>query len=219
MLIKDLLQELTGVKKFSQTGKFQMMQAFQQSGGEVYTDGNFSVVLAHPKWDHVWKTFVNDEGYMHFISIVKANPDNPHYPKIGKIKKIVPPFRRFAHQPFLWAVKMEKLLPITDRNFRIVKSVLDVYNHWISSEQFREKHPQYEKLYDAVFGVIDNRNGFDLDLEKRNFMQRQNGTIVVADPLWDASPMPKKNKLATVDGGKLPEDLIEDFDEELRSVL
>lgn len=207
MLVKDLLQELTGVKKFRTQGKFQTLQAFKEAGGIVHSDGRFSVVLEHPKWDHVWKTYVADPGYEHFLKIVQANP-NPHYPKISKIKKIVPPFRRFAHQPYLWAVKMEKLLPISSQNMKIVKAVLNVYNHWTSSEQFHSKYPQYTQLFDAIFGVIGDRGGNILDLEERNFMQRRDGTIVMTDPLWDVIP-DNKGPLKSVDGGKLPADLTE----------
>ncbi len=206
MLVKDLLQELTGVKKFRTQGKFQTLQAFKEAGGRVFSDGRFSVVLTHPKWDHVWKTFVNDPGYMHYLSIIKANPSNPHFPKIGKVKKIVPPFRRFKNQPFMWAVKMENLQPISSSNWKIVKAVLNVYNHWTSSQQFHEKYPQYTQLFDAIFEVIGNRGGNILDLEERNFMQRRDGTIVMTDPLWDVqNEVPFDS--GTLDGGELPEGL------------
>lgn len=205
--LDQLGEGLVGVKKYKQEPNGEMLQNFVNAGGTYTTAGNFSVVLMHPNWDYVWKTFIDDPGYLHFLSMVKKNPTNPHYPRIFKVKKIVPPYRRNVSYPFLWVVKMEKLLPISGANWKIVEHCLSVINFGMSQERFNDLHPTSGDLLGTIYGITRNRGGGILDLERRNFMQRQDGTIVVADPLWDEAGVQKSDRPKTktmVDGGELP---------------
>lgn len=59
----------------------------------------------------------------------------------------------------------------------------------LAAEIFYKENHKYINLFDAYNKVWDlsendDQGGCGLDLHKNNFMQRENGDIVVIDPLW-----------------------------------
>lgn len=192
----DRLKEgLIGTKRFRRSYKSQVLDEFIKSGGTVNNDGSFSTILMHPRWNYVWKTFPRDGGYLHYLDFISRNP-SPYFPVVLKKKQIVPPYARSNDQPMLWAVKLEKLLPISGPNWKLVREARAVLYHWMSREQFEAKYPKHVSLLDAM---VDLETAYKEsppntrdDRDRRvNYMQRPNGTIVITDPFWSNDPSEK----------------------------
>lgn len=129
---------------------------------------------------YVIKIFHRDPNYLKYIKLAADNQDNPHFPKLrGKPVKIAPD---------TYAVRMEKLEPITDpttlpkNSFTLFREVIGtnevddgVTNDWI--KQYAPKmHELFVKM-ENVFG-----GGMLLDLHYGNIMKRKS-EIVVIDPV------------------------------------
>lgn len=217
MHFRDLLQELGAVKKFRTEPKDSAVAEFKSRGGTV-TGGAFSTVWMHPRWNYVWKTFPHNQAYIQFLDYAAKHPNNPHFPRIFKMKKIVPPYARPNTAPTLWAVKMEKLNPLSKENWEMVdaaRGILLQYN-FQTIDQFKAQYPEQGMSIMRTIQMLEDGRGrqkpqaFD-DLHKaENFMQRSDGTVVITDPWFtDQTKMPKPtHQLA---GGTLDK-LKESFD-------
>ena len=207
MLFGHLLQELGAVKKFRTEPKDSAVAEFKARGGQV-TGGAFATVWMHPRWNYVWKTFPHNQAYIQYLEYAASHKNNPHFPRIYKIKKIVPPFARPSNAPFLWAVKMEKLSPLSKENWEMVdaaRGILLGYD-FRGVEAFKKQYPNGMSLMRTIQLLEDARGRqkpqvFD-DLHKQeNFMQRDDGTVVITDPWWTQQKLPKATHNLT--GGSL----------------
>lgn len=54
------------------------------------------------------------------------------------------------------------------------------------TENAFKKYPQLKSLYEAIYLVVTNIKA-SLDIHKNNIMQRQNGDLVLTDPVWEGS--------------------------------
>lgn len=84
---------------------------------------------------------------------------------------------------------------------------------------FLQQHPQIKKVFEGLLFLQQNGPQGALDMHQGNFMQRLNGDIVIADPLWEGSNpyrdaalamsreidnFPDDDEEPDVMGGKLP---------------
>lgn len=179
----------------------ELLSDFEKKGGEVLGYGSHAtVVLTHKNWNYVLKTYTNDEFYTRFVRYVNKNPLRA-YPKFyGVPKKIVPQYARKT--PYLYIIRMEKLSPINNETWKLLNdtinfglsymyhkidgsnALLSEYYEYI--EKLIAEYPKLYYVYEGIYYIIKNVAG-SLDLHKDNFMMRNNGDIVIIDPVWGGS--------------------------------
>jgi hypothetical protein len=175
----------------------QLMKEFEASGGSYIGGGRFGTVYDHPSWPYVVKVF-NDPFYLRFARFAYRNP-HPCFPKFfGPPQRIVPFYTRGAAQSVQYIVRVEKLIPVKDQ--QMLKQFITLYDYAVyyltssdkgnryfdSVRELFQRYPQLEKLTEAIFLVQRNIHGA-MDIHTENIMQRQNGDLVLTDPLWEGT--------------------------------
>lgn len=154
-----------------------------KAGWEIYGSGYYGQVYGKDDKSYVLKVYDSkDRPYTDFLKLVTANP-NPHYPKIfGKPIKVTSQY---------WALRMEKLIPAKNTLH------LDIYlfardkgpnpRNDLQVEEYGkimaylETQPQLKQALDLI---IDNLiPPYRSDLHGDNLMKRQDGTLVIIDPI------------------------------------
>ena len=202
-----LLQELTGVKKYSKlTGKALINKLYREHKIKAIGQGAYAVVFEHPSWNYVLKIFQDDPCYLAFIKWVKAQAENEHLPKIVRSPKRVSSFftRPSAHQEF-YGVKLERLEELTFEQ-RDLLDDLDRYLNKILNKLKAKEDPsdvikwfstkvkvsiddledkiQISTLLTTILEIDASMGGgCALDLHVGNFMRR-GSTIVIIDPFY-----------------------------------
>ncbi len=176
-------------------------------GWKIRTDngGVYSSVLINPNTSYVLKiNSIYDKGFAWFMLLVRKFP-NPHFPKMMDAKLLI---NDYGKKVYIY--KMERLNkiknPVLESIIQAIdKYVLDVYeNHFAKNfedyrlqiindsslidnndlkyfllfEKYIEKHPRLLEALD----IIGKYKKGSLDLHRDNFMQRQDGTLVINDP-------------------------------------
>jgi len=145
-----------------------------------------AIVYEHPQLPYVIKVFNNDPKYFKYFNWARENQDNPHVPQIrGKYIKI---------NERLYAVRMEKLIPVT-RDYEFIRKyidpkipVVDPQSIFLAtmilspknSEFLENNYPKMVEVKSFIHSVV--KVGAD-DLHNGNVMKRSDGTLVVTDPL------------------------------------
>lgn len=171
------LDELTGVKRYRDRSLHDALWDFTRAGGEVLGVGRFGTVITHPSWDHVYKFFAHDDGYLRFVRWVLKNPD-PAFPRfLSKPKRIVPFFKRHRREPYLYVVKIERLLPLHDP---LRGSIADLIHGWRSirdqigtpeADALVRRYHEADARYRSLRGP-ERRAALDDVLEVRHLAQR-----------------------------------------------
>ncbi len=209
------LFELTGIKKYYNKREYQIERLLQKFGIRFIAGGKYGKVFASPKWDYVVKMFKNDPYYLGFVNYAIAHP-NKHYPKfVRKPLKMHSFFKRNkSASPNFWIVKIEKLQEITKEKAMFIMEHLERaeqawYNKNNNPESYKqdwmymwtpdgqrtkmhwdevfEMYPWLETLAEAWYNIFRNVEEGAPDLHAGTFMQRDDGTIVIIDPLWQGS--------------------------------
>lgn len=158
---------------------------FEKHGFKKLGTGQYGIAYENPKLPYVLKIFdLADTGYLSFVNLVFANPNN-HFPKfIGKPMKI---------SNDLMAIRMEKLEKNSD-GWKLFKEYLShfiqgmilpsyKYIHNESTDEIIDKFGQ--SMIDALdlITTIKPKNEFTLnfDIHPGNVMHRGN-TPVIIDP-------------------------------------
>ena len=200
------IDELVGVKKYKTREMRDVLKDFEAAGGEWLGNGKFATVIGHPRWNYVIKFFPKDGCYVAFVRFAMRNP-HPSFPKfLDKPKQIVPFHKRPHTEPFLHIVKMERLRPLNDD-----KELHDWIKYFLEREAIHhgEKRLEYEdnpraqetehrimagyKKYPALHSLVEAYSlllhKFDAncahDIHSGNIMQRDNGELVLTDPVWE----------------------------------
>lgn len=119
------IQELLSDPKNNNKDFDDILKDFKAHGGEVLGTGAFATALWHPSWKYVLKIFHGDISYLKFARFVMKNP-RPSFPKfLDKPRKIIPNFKRSYTRQDLYFIKMEKLNPITEKEFDKMKDIID----------------------------------------------------------------------------------------------
>jgi len=140
---------------------------------EVIDSGYNGIVFQHPKRPkEVIKLFTANPGYLKWIDYCKKYGNrNPHLPKIR---------RAFMIDNKTGAVFMEKLNPSGESNkilFVLGASPKDVMN---TNYGLRDTNPT---LYYTFKDMAEKFPRVEWDLHANNLMHRDDGTIVITDPI------------------------------------
>jgi len=151
-----------------------ILRVFKQHGGKVYNTGAFSTVLDHPSWNYVLKIFTDDVAYLRFVRFVLQNP-RPSFPKFyDKPRKIYPRYSRPIIDEAVYYLKIEKLVPLTHKEYTDIRMAYDIRNEY----DLREINRLIRKLEQD----LEHIEGFsplikDLQYYKEIKQHLENGTI------------------------------------------
>jgi hypothetical protein len=208
--------------EYADMGWNELIRKFELNGGKVLGQGKNATVMEHPSWKYVLKVFNNDDPYVKFVRFALKNPRSSFPVFYDKPRKIVPHFKRYESQPYLYIVKTEKLYPINRETFKDIEYYLyynyefiddmiaryshddDKENMWIEMKQKLEmleskypSLPQFKKDYNFLMNSSNADASFgELDLHVNNIMKRANGELVLIDPFWAGESLHKMQNKA-----------------------
>lgn len=169
---------------------------FEQQGWKLLGQGLYSVVLAKPESNFVIKiSIINDTGFNRFV-LMTHKYKNPHFPNITNVRRINIKGRIF----FIYLI--EKLHPIKMNIFyhkllefislvvngHSVEQLINKFNEGMFPQgdkiaEYLEKHPSMMEAINLIHkSPVNMKSSYDFDLHTNNFMQREDGTIVITDP-------------------------------------
>lgn len=194
-----------------------LKEDFQADGGIVLGSGVFATTFFHPSWSYVLKTFFADSCYLKFVRFAARNP-HPCYPRFfGREQKLVPHFKRYVAEEYIYAIRMEKLIPIPVElkgrfgEFEELLSYLsnnnaDQFMHDSYFEDYIQgKEDKLWKLIEAYRQIshISVGNECNIDLHMGNIMYRPSDqNFVITDPFSEA-----RHNTRRLNQGKTLEDL------------
>jgi len=188
---------------------YDLIRKFELHGGKILGQGKYATVMEHPSWKYVLKVFSQDVPYLKFVRFALKNPRSSFPVFYDKPRKIVPHFKRYADQSYLYVVKTEKLYPIDNDIFKDIKFYL-YYSHnfvddmlassnkntskmWIDNKNklksLESKYPSLPQFRKDYNFLINNTNFGKLDIYVKNIMQRPNGEFVLTDPFWEGESL------------------------------
>ena len=204
------VDEMIGMKKFHDMTADQATVAIAQEMGTkvLGSGGAFGKVIQSHNPDIVYKVFERDDAYLAFIRFIQRVP-SIHFPKIYKIKKMTSFFKRYeVQEDKFYVVALERLNEMTDEPFNalFVTNLLGLHSPHdptrylpngypneggIPAITFLNRYPQLKSLWTAALkirGMMRDFSDFGWDVHRGNLMQRDDGTIVIIDPVTnDAS--------------------------------
>lgn len=190
----------------------QMIEDFQNSGGQVLGKGSYGTAFYHPSWPYIIKVFIKDDPYVKFVRFVYNNP-HPAFPKFyGKPQRIIPDYARDPRESKLYIVRLEKLQKMKDHAmYEYLQDSMHIYSEFRSYESLI-KSPEFNQDKNIIDGFQKYSNlvahfskqvrlfcegWFDLHMAKYNedwpyeedwhignVMIRDDGQYVMIDPLW-----------------------------------
>ena len=190
---------------------YQLQKDFEKSGGKEIGAGGYGKVYTHPKWPYVVKMFTRDDPYLKFARYAYKHP-HKSFPKFyGAPQKIIPEFSRNRSMGEVYLSRIEKLHPLTLRTYDEIDKYKNYYTHYrymVDMEKNARhffgntynyrlnelKHhladmpENIESALDAMTIVNKEayaRNWGTSDWHINNLMQRDNGDIVLIDPVWE----------------------------------
>jgi len=220
----------------------QLIEEFEASGGKLIGVGKNAKVFEHPSWSYVLKTFTQDQFYITFARFAYRKP-MPAFPNFyGPPKRILPFYLRNKKETNIYIVMMEKLKPLNREIANIIIDNFQLGIAFVNDKDNNREHKVYsrgktftEKVHKKIFDILKQYpsillvfQGLSIILNNKlqgskgrfdpnpnNFMQRDNGEIVIIDPLWGGSkykpynsPKPEIDNLEpphpNVIGGKYP---------------
>lgn len=185
-------------------------QIMAQKGYEYLGHGTFTKVYAKPGSSKVIRIGTMDDAWHRFAGLCLRG-DNPHLPRIDKIgtrrdghdtllvarmERLIPVNpKNFAAQnlPLLahivvslptlwgksdWCYASLRLLYSRETSVR-PKETDPAFRRWVL-EQAQACEPSMRRAID----LIGNIRGVTFDFKPENFMRRQDGTLVITDPIW-----------------------------------
>ena len=203
--------EMIGVKKYQDLTAAQAMQkASEELGLPLYGRGAFGRVIQSPDPDWVYKFYERDSAYDAYVDFLQQHP-NKHFPVIKKVKKITNFFRRYGiHPDKFTVVTIEKLNKIPPMKLMLVLRVLDM--HQFDRDRIGLDVPPMEqkKLYELWMAAQQIRKssvmrpGRFMDFHGGNVMQRDDGTVVIIDPVASHGELDIARDVATMRARKDP---------------
>ena len=157
-------------------------EALDRYGFKRIGSGNFSDVYENSKYPWMLKVFHHDTAYMHWLKFCKQNQNNRYVPKIkGSVIRVIPHSETYA-------IRLEKLLPITHSEFNEFMDYLKSSIPYVD-EKMREHIPVDEEYSDDLFDIAEfiyynmETGEYVRDLWVNNVMKRSDGQIVIIDPI------------------------------------
>ena len=218
------VDEIIGVKKYHGLTLDELMKQIANDYDlRVLGQGAFGHVLSTKDPNTVVKVFETDDAYMSFVEYIQQNP-NPHYPRIVKSPRLMTTFyKRYDLQPDKFTVlALERLVPLSDHMAQFVADVANArdlhdkpfklpngrmnggdYNYddddidpGVTFRELSRDYPWIPTFWEAVRQLF--RSGIvkgNIDMHPGNFMARQDGTIVIIDPVSDPKALERKRKI------------------------
>lgn len=165
-------------------------------------NGKFSFVFQPEGKDYVYKAWTNDSVWDAYLKIIDSS--NPYFPKIEKIKQV--PLKFSDKNLNVKIAKIEKLYPCNVLNIikipairksdnkeitldilRLSSEIENINDLYVIADRYQN---QYQDLFDALLTIRNlrnNNNDIGIDFKDDNFMQRQDGHLVINDPLSDTT--------------------------------
>jgi hypothetical protein len=192
-----IINELTGYKnhpvyktaqtRYSQMGfaksrSANLIKDLQQQGYkfEFNRSGTKGSVLKREGDPYVIKIFQRDPQYMKYVLYAIDHQDNPHVPKIkGRPIKIMND---------TYAIRMEELYPLhptSDQEKQILASIYSTqkWAKFYLNKSLRAVDLSLYKLLTDLSDVYGPGTRPDFSEDSENIMQRQDGTLVINDPM------------------------------------
>lgn len=148
--------------------------AMAKYGFELIGAGINGAVFANPRYPYVLKLYREDHGFDEWLYFVRTNADNPYVPKIkGSPIRLNNVFK---------AIRIEPLIPApTDRANSFIDLIQDIADSPWNTRKERNggDDPHLVKIADFLrdWSPVN-------DLSAHNVMMRQNGELVVIDPIY-----------------------------------
>lgn len=199
--------EMIGVKKYHDLTIPQLMKQLSQDLGlPLLGRGAFGQVIQSPDPKWVYKIYENDSAYDDFIQYALSHKNNPHLPKIKKVKQMTNFLRRYAMQEDKFTVVMiKKLQPLPEKKSEFVVSFLktpwDVAPGYLPTGVSNRERLTVEqianqpwegwrtnelknlwKTSDEIHHQLMSFGRF-IDLHEENVMQDERGSVVITDPV------------------------------------
>jgi len=207
MKLQSILEGLIGIKGLSNSYWYDIEKILLNNGFFIAGKGSHAKVYAHPHKKYVYKVFDNDVAYSLYIQYCLQNQNNPHIPKIIKQPlEIVKFFKHNDTQNNFTVVRVERLnnLDVKFSEFYNVKLQYNIVmyrkfgeyqifrDHYNPSKAYRgineyiNAYPEFQ--FSSVFKTLNDiydKIKFFADISPSNFMRRDDGTVVIIDPVAD----------------------------------
>lgn len=211
------IDEITGVKKYHNYTLPQLIGIMaDEFNFRILGSGALGTVLQGPDPNTVYKVVEQDDAYLSFVNFAMKNP-NPHYPHFKKVKTLTAFYARYNVQPNKFTViKLEKLIPLPEDSGVFASDLADVElglesatptylpngrinEHDLTYAELAETRPWIISLWYAIRAIQKSKliKGAP-DLHPGNFMQRQDGTVVIIDPVADYKAMGTISRVNTL---------------------
>lgn len=210
------LEELTGVKQFQNYTLPQLIGILaDEYKFKILGGGALGTVLQGPDPNFVYKVVEKDDAYLSFVNFAMKHP-NVHYPRFFKVKPLTAFYARYKIQPNKFTViKLEKLQPLPEGTGSFVSQLSEVRRletatptnlpngrtnyEDLSFYELAETRPWIVTLWNAIRAVQKSRamKG-EHDFHPGNFMQRQDGTVVITDPVKDMEVFGMQSRVNTM---------------------
>jgi hypothetical protein len=218
--------------KYRDTTWHELMVLFRKSGGSIIGSGKNSMVLEHPNWPYVLKLYPSDNFYTRFVRFA-YKIRHKSFPKFyGPPKAVVPFYKRHKSEAVLYVVLMEELKEIPSSLFKTINDWYKIgisYVHAVKMgmanngnyediKTIIKQNPELYSLFEGLYLITVNKLDGAIDMHRDNVMQRDNGELVMVDPLWEgSSPYSDYDRMLKIEtdyygdmaepdviGGKLP---------------
>lgn len=183
------LLELTGYRQYQDMNRFDLVHTILKPRGFTMLDsGKYSEVWHRDGDAYLYKIYDQDLCYDEFLKYAENHP-NPHYPKVYWRKSLRAFWSRYETDldERLIIVKLEYLPHALPDN------IWNPLNYLVNQGVFKQK--DQKQLPDDVremmiavqhaWYLATEGAGCSIDAHHANVRQRDDGTIVIIDPVWE----------------------------------
>lgn len=174
-MTESRLDELIQTRQYNDRPFFDVVKDFEKAGGSV-SSGKYGTALIHPKWNYVLKVFSADPCYLRFVRWVMKNPTSGFPTFYGKVRKIVPFYKRGVAEKYLYVVKMERLFLIDLKTAEMIVSCVNDtnYKHFWEDIASPDFIAEFEKWKVLVAEITKSRqtNDFETTIKARREIRK-----------------------------------------------
>ena len=142
--------------------------------------GAYGTVFKNFDYSYVLKVFFRDSAYLKWLNFCKDNQNNIYIPKLKNS------FIRIIPKEEVYAVRMEPLKELhgyTDlKKYNKLSKTIQNGFYAISDKKFNIKNKDLSLVIRFLY-KMHIIGDLDLDMHKHNVMKRENGELVITDPI------------------------------------